>query len=102
MTTAVEHIRRIHDRFVNIMTEIAERHEDLRDLALEGKALGLNVPEIRKWAAAAVKDKLGKRASDLADATLYAEALGVEIGVVPDRDVSKPAVRNGSSLEARA
>jgi uncharacterized protein (UPF0335 family) len=101
MTTAVEHIRRIHDRFVNIMTEIGERQEDLRDLALEGKALGLNVPEIRKWAAATVKDKTVKRAADLADATLYAEALGVEIGVIPDREVAKPSVRSGSNVEAR-
>lgn len=80
MTDATSMIRTHAARRTRLMEARAEIDADLKELDLEGKALGLNTAEINKWVAAQMGDKVVKRRDTVADAVMIGEVLGVEFG----------------------
>lgn len=88
---AIERIRSFAERMERLMDELDERKEDLKEVELEAKVEGFNVAELKKWVNAKRKDKVEKRRADVVDAVLYADALGVDLGLetgtVPNNEV---------------
>ena len=81
-----ERIRSYRDRMVNLLSDIAERQEDIKELCLEIKCAGFNAPELKRWATAELKDKVSKRVAEIGDAVTYGEVLGHDLGMVPDNE----------------
>lgn len=93
------------ERKLRILRQIAELQLDVKELDIEGKAQGLNVPPLNKWLKAQLADELaandGKSAKkieklvrDTQDQVLYGERLGHDVGIIPDNE--KAEHLNGS------
>ena len=106
------------ERKLRILRQISELQLDVKELDIEGKAQGLNVPPLNKWLKAQLSDELaandGKRAKkieklvrDTQDQVLYGERLGHDVGIIPDNEKaqhlngSKETHSAGSAAQSR-
>lgn len=105
MSDATTLIISARDRLLRIFAEQDEHAADIREIKLELKVAGLNPAEVVAWARAEHRDKVETKKASVADAVMYGEALGHDVGFMDLRtrtdQISQPrSVEKSSKVTA--